>query len=141
MMNNLLAVILATALFATPLMAETTLYEASRLITADMDTTNVTGSAIVEDSGPFTPMTWLGFDLLALPCDDGRSVQASPAPAPCDPLTFAAEVQRWTQGGMRYVFDDGTDLSIVRRGSVATGDPSLIIMDTDGRVMLFREKN
>ena len=109
-MNILLAPVLL-GLIATPLLAETTVYEASRLVTAEIDTTEVVGSAVVEDDGPFTPIKRLSFDLLVVPCDGGVSVTFSPAPAPCDPIMFAERVRWWTEGGTRYVFDDGADLS------------------------------
>jgi hypothetical protein len=135
--------LMATLILTTlALHAETTVYDASRLVTADIDTTSVVGQAIVEDGGPFTPIDRLSFDLVTVPCDDGKSVQFSPRPAACQPIVFDGEAQWWTPKGMQYVFDDGTNFSVLRRGTVATGssDPSLILMDTKGRVMVFRQK-
>jgi hypothetical protein len=138
-MNKLLITALL-AVFPMTAMSETTVYDASRLISADFDTTQVVGEAIVEDDGPFTPIWSVTYNAKVVPCDDGSTIQFSPRPPPCENISLDGNATQWSSGGHEYTFDTGETISIIRRGSVETGDPVLIVMDEDGNVVIFRER-
>jgi len=108
------------------------------MLTLDLDTTDVSGYAIVVDGGPFTAIQSLEYLIQTEPCDDGTRLHPSPAPPACAPLAFYGEASDWTMDGRMYDFG-GDVVSILRRGSVETGDPSLLLMDAAGNVLIFRE--
>jgi hypothetical protein len=119
--------------------ADTTRYYADRIITAERDSMIVSGEATVEDDGAFTPIRSLRYNAQIEPCVEDGDVGFSPRPAPCEPAVFDGESVSWTPDGRMYDFDTGQSLSIIRRGSEATGDPVLILMDDANNVFIFRE--
>jgi len=115
-------------------------YVATRLITADgLDTTNVTGWADVL-VGPQGEISELSFSMVERPCDDGTGVQFSPAPPECFDYGYSAESVDFTPDGRLYEFSNDRAVHILRRGTVETGDPSLIMMLEDGTTVFFREE-
>jgi hypothetical protein len=136
-MNIFLSI--AFLLLALPLHAETTAYYADRVITAEHDSVNVSGEAVVEDDGPFTPIRSLRYNAQIEPCFAPGDLGFSPRPAPCEPFFFDGNTVSWAPGGRMYTFDTGQSLSIIRRGSEETGDPVLILMDDANNVFIFRE--
>jgi len=120
--------------------AEVTNYTASRMITSTADITDVRGYATVTDDGPFTAITGIEYSI-APPCTGPGEVAFSPAPPACEDVTrsFSGEPTGYSPDGRIYQFDGEGDLSIIRRGSDATGDPSLLLLDQQGNVLVFSE--
>jgi hypothetical protein len=113
--------------------ASGTEYCASRLITPEFDTFNVEGSASVLDTGPYTPMEHISAEVYTIPCDDGSgTLFASPAPPQCSPIVIEGAVLKYSRTGhMYWIAGLEEPLSIIRRGSEETNDPSLIMMIGD----------
>ena len=120
-----------------------TTYDLSRVIDAryqgagfEQDPYLFSGVAVTHDTGPFTPMEALQVEVSY--CEAGLF---SPAPD-CEPyrLQIDEQVDGWVDGGRAYFLEDGTPLTILRRGQTGTGanDPSLILVH-DGLVLVFRE--
>ena len=113
-------------------------YELSRVIDAasgeNVEVPFPQGGATVADSGPYTPIRHIAVDAEAC-----SGLLASPPPD-CERISLLidAEAERYTGNGRVYFLSDGTSLTVVRRGSEATGDPSLILF-VDGALFLFRE--
>jgi hypothetical protein len=108
-----------------------------------IDTKNAEGTAWVTDTGAFTPIDRLQMDVYACPMDcslDEGEVYFSPAPScPCLDVVFDGGTDHYTADGRVYTFD-AMRISILRRGSVETGDPSLIVRFDDGTILIYREQ-
>lgn len=112
-----------------------------------VDTQNVEGFAVVEDTGAFTPIEAIDAEAKACPAEcnlDGTpDFFASPVPdctcmTPIDAYIIATSYER---GGQIYQFDYAITLHVLRRGSVATesSDPAFIVRLEGGEALLYRE--
>jgi len=113
-------------------------YVATRLISPfGYDTLDVSGWAdvMVGNEGEIAS---IDFSAVEQPCDDG-TIQFSPAPPECVDLGWSSDTETYTADGRLYQFANGRAFHVLRRGSVETGDPSLIVMLEDGTVVFYRE--
>ena len=113
-------------------------YELNRVIQVtnkgNVEVVDPNGFALVEDTGPYTPMTRVAISARA--CD---GLYFSPQPE-CDPVSLEIDgnAAYYSFGGEVYELENGRDITVIRRGSVETGDPSLILA-IDGFTLIFAE--
>jgi hypothetical protein len=158
-MKSFILLFLSIAIL-TPLTATSnTDYNLNRVLFHGRDVLNVDGIATVHDSGPFSPIEALEIDAAACqaecdpqtlnPYDVYSELQFSPMPPAiesCDCVVeaLALPADSHSRDGQIYVFGDNEnirEISIIRRGSAETGDPSLIIQNEDGDTFIFGEND
>lgn len=134
-MNKMIRQTVLTAcivLTASPIANADVEYYLDRVMTAECysdgieisGTEDVSGSMTLYDSGPWTPIIGLELRL------DGD----------LDHHSGLIEMDSYTPGGLVYTDVDGAEYQIVRRGSVATGDPSFIFTEEGGTTFFFKER-
>jgi hypothetical protein len=114
-----------------------------------LDTYNVLGSAWVEDAGPYTPIEHLVLQgsVCQPECDPETSEPYSTYVSDfsgdrvcnCIRIDVDADLEWHNDDGSIYRTEDGELVHVLRRGSEATGDPSLIV-NYNGATFVFREE-
>jgi hypothetical protein len=147
----LLAVVFS--LFSIPVLAGTSYYLDRALVGCSestlLDTYNVLGSGLVEDSGPYTPIKHLVLrGTVCQPECDPETLEPFPTyvwdfsdDRVCDCLMIDIDAGfEWhNDDGSIYRTEDGELVHVIRRGSKATGDPSFIV-NYQGATFVYREE-
>ena len=139
-MKAIVPAIAALLIAAAPAHATMTQYALNRAVQFDgwanveVEPWLVDGHAIIHDDGAYSPISRIIVD--ARICED---VHFSPPPA-CRPasVTIDADALGYSLDGGVYYLSNGLEVTVLRRGSDATGDPSLMLF-IEGTVLIFSE--
>jgi hypothetical protein len=153
-MQRLMAILLAAfSLFSLPVLAGTSYYLDRALVGCSelslLDTYNVIGSGQIEDTGPYTPIEHLVLEgTVCQPECDPETLEPLPTyvwdfgddrVCDCLRIDIDADLVWHNDNGSVYRTEDNELIHVIRRGSEATGDPSLLV-NYQGATFVFREE-